>query len=186
MFRGLALTLCLAAAAPVLAQTAAAPVAAHGAAAPTRTQHAAAAEDYLQRYSEIMALEAAPDGVADVANLVIQRDVGRSTLAAGKLYLLGAVGGRKIGAVFHGTGSFSFAPPSKVEQNRLVRFEKKNPLEVPLLDVVLLFADTTLDHLERRPSASVPRPPSPRCASGPATPSSSWATTTARRSTCRI
>jgi hypothetical protein len=39
-------------------------------------QEPPAAESYLQRYSEIMTLTAAPDGVADVANLVIQRDVG--------------------------------------------------------------------------------------------------------------
>ncbi len=141
---------CLAGVGSLQAQTAVAPAPAQGAGATIRTQDAAAAEDYLQRYAEVMALEAAPDGVADVANLVIQRDVGRFALTAGKLYLLAPVGGRTVGAVFHGTGSFSFAPPSKVEQNRLVRFEKKNPLEVPILDVVLLFADTTIDQLRRQ------------------------------------
>jgi hypothetical protein len=146
----LTLASCLAGIAPAQAQTAAAPAPGQDAGAAIRTQDAPAAEDYLQRYSDIMALEAAPDGVADVANLVIQRDVGRFTLTAGKLYLLAPLGGRTVGAVFHGTGSFSFAPPSKVEQNRLVRFEKKNPLEVPILDVVLLFADTTVDQLKRQ------------------------------------
>src|SRR5881394_727938 len=110
----LTLVSCLAGVAPVRAQTAAAPVPAQGAGAAIRAQDAPAAEDYLQRYTEILALEAAPDGVADVTNLVFQRDVGRFTLTAGKLYLLAPLGGRTIGAVFHGTGSFSFAPPSKV------------------------------------------------------------------------
>ena len=116
------------------------------------TRESAAADDYLQRYNEIMHLSAAPDGVADVANLVLQRDAARFTLTAGKLYLLKPVGGRTVGAVFHGTGSFSFAPPSVIEQNRLVRFEKKNPLEVQMLDLVLFFADTTLDELKRQVS----------------------------------
>ena len=56
-----------------------------------------------------------------------------------------------MGAVFRGTGSFSFAPPSKVEQNRLVRFEKKTPLEVPdSRRRPVLFADTTMDQLKRQ------------------------------------
>jgi len=110
----------------------------------------AVADDYLKRYAEIMNLTAAFDGVADVHNLVIQRDVARFTMTSGKLYLLKPLGGRTVGAVFHGSGSFAFAPSSVIEQNRLVRFEKKNPLEAPMLDLVLFFADTTLDELKRQ------------------------------------
>jgi hypothetical protein len=113
-------------------------------------QEPAAAESYTARYAEIMALGAVPDSVADVANLVIQRDAGRFTLTSGKLYLLTPIGGRTVGAVFHGSGTFSFAPPSPIEQARLARFEKKTALEAPLLDVVFLFADTTMDELRRR------------------------------------
>ena len=107
------------------------------------------AESYLQRYDEVMALDAAADGVADVADLVLQRDAGRFTLTRGKLYLLRPAGGRTMGAVFHGTGVFSFSPPTKIEQDRLTRFERKPALEAPLLDVVFLFADTTLAELRR-------------------------------------
>ena len=96
-----------------------------------------------------MALRATPDGVADVANLVIQRDVGRFTLNSGKLYLLTPIGGRTVGAVFHGSGVFAFSPSSKIEQSRLVRFEKKSPLEAPVQDVVFLFSDSTMDQLRR-------------------------------------
>ena len=66
-----------------------------------------------------------------MTNLVLQRDVGRFTLTAGKLYLLRPIGGRTVGAVFHGTGIFSFAPPTRIEQHRLARFEKKPALEAP-------------------------------------------------------
>jgi hypothetical protein len=51
-------------------------------------QAPAAAESYLDRYAEVMALDAAPDGVADVSNLEIRRDAARFTLTSGKLYLL--------------------------------------------------------------------------------------------------
>jgi hypothetical protein len=112
-------------------------------------QDSAAAESYTARYAEIMALGAAPDGVADVANLVIQRDAARFTLTSGKLYLLTSIGGRTVGAVFHGSGTFAFAPPSPIEQARLMRFERRTALDAPLLDVVLLFADTTMDELRR-------------------------------------
>jgi hypothetical protein len=98
---------------------------------------------YADRFAEVMALDAAPGGVAEVSNLVLQRDVGRFTLASGKLYLLAPIGGRSVGALFRGSGTFSFAPASKVEQDRLARYEKKTALEAPVTDVLFLFADTT-------------------------------------------
>ncbi len=109
-----------------------------------------AAGSYADRFAEIMALGASPDGAADVANLVIQRDAGRFTLASGTLYLLAPIGGRTVGAVFHGSGTFAFTPPSTIEQSRLTRFEKRTALEAPILDLVLLFADTTADELRHR------------------------------------
>lgn len=147
----LSLTTILTSRAPLAGQEAAsAPPSVAVGSATASTREGAAADDYLQRYSEVMGLGPASGGVAEVSNLVIQRDVARFTLTAGKLYLLAPVGGRTMGAVFHGTGRFSFAPPSVIEQNRLVRFEKKNPLEVQMLDLVLFFADTTLDQLKRQ------------------------------------
>jgi hypothetical protein len=102
---------------------------------------------YPDRFAEVLALNAAPGGVADVSNLVLQRDVARFTLASGKLYLLTPIGDRTVGALFRGTGTFSFAPSSKIEQDRLARYEKKPLLEAPLTDLLLLFADTTLAEL---------------------------------------
>ena len=64
-----------------------------------------------------------------------------SPSAAGKLYLLTPIGGRTVGAVFLGSGTFAFAPRSPIEQGRLARFEKKTALEAPVTDVVFLFAD---------------------------------------------
>jgi hypothetical protein len=105
---------------------------------------------YADRFAEVMALDAAPDGVADVSDLVLQRDVARFTLASGKLYLLRPVGGRTVGAVFRGNGTFSFAPSSRIEQARLARYEHRPALDAPITDVLFLFADTTLAELRAR------------------------------------
>jgi hypothetical protein len=93
---------------------------------------------YPDRFAQVMALNAAPGGVADVSNLVLQRDVARFTLASGKLYLLTPIGGRTVGALFRGTGTFSFAPTSKIEQDRLARYEKRTALEGVLAEVKMV------------------------------------------------
>ena len=89
------------------------------------------AESYPTRFGEVMALGAAPDGVAEVHDLLLQRDAGRFRLRDGTLYLLSPIGGRIIGALFRGSGTFSFAPPTKVEQDRLARYEKQTALDAP-------------------------------------------------------
>ena len=110
----------------------------------------AVASSYAERFAVIMALDGAAGGVADVSNLVLQRDAARFTFTSGKLYLLTPVGGRTVGALFRGTGTFSFAPSSRVEQIRLARYEKQTALEAPITDVLLLFADTTAAELGAR------------------------------------
>jgi hypothetical protein len=112
-----------------------------------RAQSAPVAPVYADRFAEVMALSATPDGVADVSNLVLQRDLARFTLKSGKLYLLTPIGGRTVGAVFRGSGVFSFAPSSPIEQHRLARYENKTALEAPFTDLLLLFADTTMTEL---------------------------------------
>lgn len=112
-----------------------------------RAQGAPIAPAYADRFAEVMALRPVPDGVADVSNLVLQRDLARFTLKSGKLYLLTPIGGRTVAALFRGTGTFSFAPTSPVEQHRLARYESKTALEAPFTDVLLMFADTTMAEL---------------------------------------
>jgi len=108
------------------------------------------ATSYEQRYDEVRALEPRSDGIARVTNLVLARDVARFTLRSGTLYRLSTVGGRTVGVVFSGEGTFSFSPPGRIEQDRLARFEKTPTLDAPFTELVLLFADTTLAELERQ------------------------------------
>ena len=74
------------------------------------------------------------DRAAEVPNVVLQRDVARFTLQSGRLHLLSAVGGRTVGAVFKGTGAFSFVPSSRIERDRLRRLEKADSLESPITE----------------------------------------------------
>src|SRR2546430_6735333 len=109
-----------------------------------------AAPSYEARYAEVLALTPRADRVAQVTNLVLKRDVAQFTLANGTIYLLSSVGGRTMGAVFQGEGTFSFSPPTRIEQDRFARFEKTRSLDARVTELVLLFADSTLAELERK------------------------------------
>jgi peptidase M1-like protein len=104
---------------------------------------AAAAPGYMDRYRELQSLAPVPGRVAEVNHLVLTRDVGQLTLEHGQLYFLSPVGGRTVGAVFRGTGSFAFAPPVPAEQAELQRFAGHPTLSDSVTEVILLFADST-------------------------------------------
>lgn len=115
---------------------------------------AAAAQDpgaptYETVYADLRAIEPRADRVARVANLVLTRDAGTFTLVAGTVTLLSPVAGRTVGAVFEGLGTFAFAPPSTIEQDRLQRFEHKRSLDDRFNELVLFFTDSTLAQFER-------------------------------------
>ena len=121
-------------------------------------QSAPVAPAYADRFAEVMAMSAVPDGVADVSDFVLQRDLARFTLKSGKLYLLTPIGGRTVAALFRGTGTLSFAPTSAVEQHRLARYESKTALEAPFTDLLLMFADTTMAELRKLSFRAEPAP----------------------------
>jgi len=106
------------------------------------------ARSYDALFDELVRMTPRADRAADVSNLTLQRDVGRFTLESGRLHLLTPVGGRTVAAVFRGTGVFSFVPATAVERERLKRFEGTDSLESPFTQLLLVFADGTLDELE--------------------------------------
>ncbi len=103
---------------------------------------------YDQLFDELVRMQPRADRAANVSNLVLRRDVGRFTLRSGRLHLLSPVGGRTIAALFRGDGVFSFVPAGKVERDRLRRMEKADSLESPFTQLLLVFADSTLEELE--------------------------------------
>jgi hypothetical protein len=111
---------------------------------------ASAAETFDETYRELLGLVPVGSRVAEVRNLVLERDVARFTLQQGRMYQLSPIGGRTVGLVFVGQGRFAFAPESPIEQGRLERIEKVRALDTPVSAVLFLFADTTMAELEGR------------------------------------
>ena len=111
--------------------------------APQATPSPGPAATYLERYGELTRLAPLPGQVADVHHLVLQRDVAQLVLEQGKLYLLSAVGGRTVGAVFEGSGHFSFVPGIPAEQGELRRYAGGGTLDDSLQEAILIFADST-------------------------------------------
>jgi hypothetical protein len=114
--------------------------------APPAAESAARSYDVL--FDELLRMSPRADRVAEVSNLTLQRDVARFTLQSGRIHLLTPVGGRTVGAVFRGKGEFSFAPAAQVERDRLRRLEKADSLVSPFSELLLVFADGTLEELE--------------------------------------
>jgi hypothetical protein len=106
------------------------------------------AADFTEVAAAVRDLRPEPGRVADVAQLVLERETGRFTLEAGTLSLLSPVGGRTVGAVFVGRGAFAFSAPTPAEQDQLERFLKHREVAEPFTALVLLFADSTLRQLE--------------------------------------
>ena len=106
------------------------------------------ADSYDALFDELLRMSPRADRVAEVSNLILQRDVARFTLQSGQIYLLTPVGGRTVGAMFRGKGVFSFAPTTGVERERLRRLENADSLAAPFSEMLLVFADGTLEELE--------------------------------------
>lgn len=106
------------------------------------------AATYLERYREIVDLKPLTGRVAEVQDLVLRRGTGEIVLERGAVYLLSPVGGRTVGAVFRGQGRFRFTPPVAAERTRLRDFAGSETLDEPTTEVILLFADSTLDRLQ--------------------------------------
>ncbi len=109
-----------------------------------------AAASWDAGYNQILGMRPDSGRTAAVSNLVLVREAGRLTFTEGSFALLTPVGGRTMGAVFRGRGTFTFAPRTGVEQQQLTRRHRGPSLSAPFTEVVLLFSDTTLAELERK------------------------------------
>ncbi len=113
---------------------------------PTVSSALPRAASYDQVFDELFRLT--PSGVAEVSNLVLQRDAARFTLKSGQLYRLSAVGGRSVALAFKGNGTFAFAPTSSIEKDRMRRLENVDAIDAPFTELMMVFADGTMDELE--------------------------------------
>lgn len=104
---------------------------------------------YEKLYDQLMHLEPDFNQSASVENFTFQRDVGKFTLANGKLYLFKPVMNRVCAAVFVGDGKFQFTPPIEVERKQLYRFYETESLDQEFNFLFLIFADRTLLEFSR-------------------------------------
>ncbi len=117
---------------------------------PLNAQSEANVPAYDSVYADLVGLTPLKRQVAEVRDLVIQRDVGRLELTSGQLAVLSPVGGRTVAVAFRGQGVFHFAPPTRIEQGRLREFRKVTALDEPFTDLLIVFCDSTLDELRAR------------------------------------
>jgi hypothetical protein len=101
------------------------------------------------------ALRAArPDGrMVPVSKLTLERDVFRFQFESGAFYFLAPVGGRTVGAVFVGHGSYRLSPATATERRHLALASGGDRSSFETLsdefdDLVLLFADDTAQEIE--------------------------------------
>lgn len=105
--------------------------------------------EYELMYDKLLHLRADELNVATVNNLVLTRDAGSFRLHQGKLYACTPIDGRIPAALFVGNGTFSMKPPTKIEQDQLLRFFEQDSIEKKFTLLFALFADSTREELER-------------------------------------
>src|SRR5258708_4202799 len=106
---------------------------------------ASAAED--PTYAALRHAQPASEGLA-IQDVVLARDAHRLTLRKGTVFLLPAVAGRVVGAVFLGEGDYELTPANETERQHLALLtgEKGLAKVTDTFDsAVLLFTDATGD-----------------------------------------
>ena len=105
-------------------------------------------------YSRLKEPEFDQTKIAEVENIIFQRDVATFNLDKGTIYFYQPVSVVEekfvTGALFIGKGTFSFTPPTKIEKEQLARFFKEETFEQSFKVLFLRFADTTFSELEKK------------------------------------
>lgn len=95
-----------------------------------------------------------------VRDFFISREQAAITLDSGTVYFSKPVMGRYCVAVFSGTGTFSFTPPVKVEQDQLEKFFKVRKMYNQFKTAFFIFGDSTLYDIEKASTVSTAEPTS--------------------------
>ncbi len=98
---------------------------------------------YKIAYDEVMQLHADPVKVATVTSYMLRRDEATFALSEGKLYLCTPVLDEECAAIFIGQGTFSFTPPTTIEQEQLARFYDKKSVNQQFTMMFMMFSDST-------------------------------------------
>lgn len=108
----------------------------------------APAEELLRVYSELRQLRAG-DQWAAAENVAWKRDSATFKFESGRLSFAAPVGGRVVGAVFVGRGTFVLEPPTPVAQQQIARFTKSPKLEDVFNEAIFFFTDDSWAELQK-------------------------------------
>jgi Aminopeptidase N len=95
---------------------------------------------------------------ASVNNLTLKRDAATFTLRTGEIYFLAPVEGRTIAAVFVGSGSIDFFPPTEAERRSLDIFTSGgggSGLREEFSYLVMRFTDQTFEEVKQSPGVTM-------------------------------
>ena len=109
-----------------------------------------AANSYRDFYSRLVSVGPLREQTAEVRGLTLKRDAGEFVLEQGRVWLLTPVEGRTVGLAFEGSGIFRFSPSTRMEQERLREIKKVTAMQEPFSELVVFFADSTLEELKSR------------------------------------
>jgi hypothetical protein len=122
---------------------------------------ASSASEAIDTYRALRAVRPAGTAVV-VQNLVIERDVLRFRFESGSFQFLAPVEGRRVGAIFSGSGTFELRPASEIERHHLQFLTGDKSLEIltePFESLVLLFTDGTEAEIQAHGSPAPSSPP---------------------------
>ncbi len=117
-----------------------------------------AGDFYIHLFQQLQDLALDSENAANVRDLTLTRDAGCFVFKKGVLHLCRAVDQRVVAAYFEGDGSFTFTPPTAIEQQQLHRFYDETVFAQRFRFAFFLFADTTLAEWQRHLTFAKKRP----------------------------
>jgi hypothetical protein len=115
-----------------------------------RPLHAQVAASYPAFYTELREMQTMETRSAPVHDVTLRRDGAEIVFQEGRIWQMSPANGRTIALAFKGSGVFRYEPSTKMEQERLGEVRHEEAMNEPFSEVILLFADSTLEELERK------------------------------------
>jgi hypothetical protein len=105
--------------------------------------------DYKTAMGSLFKLHTGLESATVINKISFEKDVGTFTLYEGTFYTCITKNDKILGVFFEGKGDFSFAPPTKIEEDQLYRFYDKDDFPINFNSLFLLFTDSTYFELDR-------------------------------------
>ena len=105
--------------------------------------------DYKQMMNEVKDLAIDNNNIYYIKDYTLMKDAGSFSLDSGVIFFLKPINKKVRFAVFIGSGTFNFVPPTKVESDQLNRLLKTKQIMTNFSSMAFFFADSTFDELQQ-------------------------------------